>query len=332
MRAESPSGIETAVFGTTDRAGIDGWLRRHLRERLDGELTRVLFRAGRVSAVYGAELRDGRRVAVKVHRGPADPAYGTAAVACQRRLHAEGYPCPEPLDGPAATGGRTAVVESLLTDGVPGDGHEAGVRRALARSLSRQVDVLRGTPVHAIAAGAPAWTRHHRGPWPEPHDPLFDFGATPPAFAWLDDLAGRAAGVLADAGPADHVAHADWSCGNLRFSGTEVVASFDWDSLAAGPEAVLAGMSAGSFPAGGTAGAAAPTAAEVAAFLRDYEDARRRRFRPAGWRTAAAAATWVLAYNARCEVCVLPTGGLPPRGSALHALAADPDGHLALTR
>lgn len=101
MDKQPTSGIERAVFGAVGRDDIDAWLSRHLQARLGGDLAHILFRSGRIAAVYGAALRDGRQVAVKVHRRVAAVAYLSAAAACQRRLAEVGYPCPAPLDGPA---------------------------------------------------------------------------------------------------------------------------------------------------------------------------------------------------------------------------------------
>jgi hypothetical protein len=93
---------------------------------------------------------------------------------------------------------------------------------------------------------------------------------------------------------------------------------------------VLVGLAAGCCTEGSTAGATAPTAAEVTGFLRDYEQARSHPFSDAEQRTAAAAVTWLLAYNARCELSLLPSGGGPARGSSLHALMTHPDAYLNL--
>jgi hypothetical protein len=330
MGDELTSGIERAVFGAVARDDIDAWLSRHLRVRLGGDLSHVVFRSGRIAAVYGVALSDGRQVAVKVHRRPADLAYLSAATACQRRLSEVGYPYPEPLDGPATTDGLTAVIETLLTDGEPGNGHQPSTRRAMAHSLFEQLELLRGAAVDGLVAGAPAWSHYELGPWPQPHDPIFDFTTTPQAFTWLDDLARRAAGVLKQAGPPDFVAHADWTCGNVRFHDGQVSASYDWDSLAAAPEPVLVGLAASSFTEGSTAGANTPTTAEATAFLRDFEQVRSHPFSQSEQRTAAAAVTWVLAYNARCEVSFLPPGGLPASGSSLYALTTHRDAYLDL--
>ncbi|MDQ6742035.1 MAG: aminoglycoside phosphotransferase family protein [Candidatus Dormibacteraeota bacterium] len=330
MDQDLASGIERALFGAVRRDTIDGWLSSHLRARLGVDLSQIVFRSGRIAAVYGATLDDGRQVAVKVHRRPADLAYLGAAIACQRRLAAAGYPCPRPLDGPATTDGLTAVIETLLTDGLPGDAHEPSIRRAMAEALFEQLELLRGAAVDGLRAGAPAWSHYEHGPWPVPHDPIFDFTITLQAFAWLDELARRAAAVLQQARPPDAIAHGDWTCGNVHFKDSRVSSSYDWDSLAAAPEPVLVGLSASSFTSGSTAGATTPTPEEVTAFLRDYEELRSHPFDESEQRTAAAAVTWVLAYNARCQVSFLPRGGLLPGGSWLHALAIQGDAYLDL--
>jgi Phosphotransferase enzyme family len=327
---EQASGIERALFGAADRGTIDGWLSRHLRARLGVNPAHIVFRSGRIAAVYGVTLSDGRQVAVKVHPRPADLPYLSTVMACQQRLADAGYPCPRPLDGPATTDGLTAVIETLLTDGKRGNGHEPSIRRAIAQALFEQLELLRGAAAGGLGAGAPAWSHYENGPWPEPHDPLFDFSITPQAFAWLDELARRAAGVLEQAGPSDAIAHADWSCGNLRFRDEQVSSSYDWDSLAVAPEPVLVGLSAGSFTSGSIAGSSAPTPAEVTGFIRDYEEVRTHPFGESEQEAAAAAVTWVLAYNARCQLSFLPPGEPPPSGSWLHALTTRRDAYLDL--
>src|ERR1700677_1379986 len=75
----------------------------------------------------------------------------TASSACQRLLADAGYPCPAPLDGPATTDGHTATIESLLERGEPGDAHEPATRKAMARSLLAQLEILRAVPAGALA-------------------------------------------------------------------------------------------------------------------------------------------------------------------------------------
>jgi hypothetical protein len=140
------------------------------------------------------------------------------------------------------------------------------------------------------------------------------------------------------------VGHSDWSCGNVRVrrsapcsghalgeaAAVVVSAAFDWDSLAARPEAVLAGMSAGSHTLGGSTSTAPPSLEQVSAFLGDYDRARAARFTVAQRAAAAAAACWVLAYNARCELSLLGPDAEPADGTALLALRLVGRGYLDL--
>ena len=295
---------------------------------------------------------------MKVHRPGADLAHLSAAVQAQHHLATHGYPCPQPLHGPNAVDGRVVVVETLMNEGELCDATQAPVRRALAASLAEQIDLLRALAAdpalrEPLRAGAPAWARYEQGPWPVPHDPIFDFTQRSERFGWVDDLAAEAAGVLVrlasrDVLGPDVIGHSDWYDGNVLVQpaeapdggssqgivdgqdGVVVSAAFDWDSLTACPEAVLVGMCAGSYTAGGVANAAAPTVAQVRALLMDYQQVRAGSLVGEQWSAAAAVACWVMAYNARCEVCFLGSGAEPARGSALHALTVAGRGYLEL--
>jgi hypothetical protein len=87
MNDELASGIERAVFGAIGRDNIDGWLSRHLRTGLGGDLYPIFL-----------PLRTNRRGLRR---------------RSQRRLADAGYPCPAPVDGPATTDGLMAVIETL---------------------------------------------------------------------------------------------------------------------------------------------------------------------------------------------------------------------------
>ena len=154
----------------------------------------------------------------------------------------------------------------------------------------------------------PAWTRYHGGPWPLPHDPIFDFSRTPEGWEWLDAFAAAATADLAqsDAGT-PVVAHGDWYVGNVRVEDDRVVAVFDWDFVVE-PEPVVVGLSAGGLLLEG-----APSPADVAAFVDDYAQVCPTGLDEAQRRVAAAAARWVLAFNARCDLAMLSGEPDPPR-------------------
>lgn len=322
MSGRQVGGIERAVFGAVTEDEVDDWLDRLVRSRLSAVVRRVRFRSGRISAVYGLDLGSGVPIVVKVHRGQPDVRSLAAAVACQRWLADHGYPAPTPIDGPTVVDGHPTVVEEFLDSGIPADGHDPVVRDALAASLADQIEILRGAGDRAAGLTVrPAWAIYDNGPWPTPHDPIFDFSSTPPDYAWLDAVARDAADVLAGARLPPSLGHGDWGGGNFLFGDGKVTSVFDWDSLLVESEPVIVGMAAGSFTA-----ATAPSPDEMRCFLDEYDHHRGARFDPIERAVAVNAAVWVLAYNARCQVAFLdrlaelhPTAR-PPTGSPLAAL------------
>lgn len=223
------SGLEQAVFGFTDARQVDDWLDRHVRERLGLGVDRVLFRSGRVGAVYGLRLLGGSEVVVKVPRGHPSLGALTAATTCQRHLADAGYPCPAPLDTPATTAGRLGLIEELPDVGAIADIRQEPIRRAAIASLAEQIDLLCALPEQAGAlTDPPAWDRFRQGPWPLPHDTIFDFSRIPDGYRWLDPLAAAAAQRAATAPAPIVIGHSDWYVANLRFSTGTVVAAYDW--------------------------------------------------------------------------------------------------------
>jgi len=314
-------GIERATFGEVPADAVTAWLDQHTRHRLSLGVRKVLFRTGRLAAVYGLELTSGIEIVAKVYRG-ADMERLAAAVACQRLLADARYPCPAPLDGPVQVDGRVVLLEALLDRGTRGDAHLPATRHAMARSLSEQIRILQSVP--ALQSGLlnpPAWAAYDHGPWPKPHDPIFDFTTNPVGFEWLDHLAARAADALGPRRQADAIGHSDWVCQNLRFTQDGVSAAYDWDSLLAESEPVLVGVVAGAYTEGSIAGADAPTPLEVVAFLAEYEATRHAPFSKSDQATATAAATWVLAYNARCGLSAEMLGSPAREGSPLQTLS-----------
>nr|WP_240894885.1 phosphotransferase [Kineococcus siccus] len=284
-------------------------LSRYTHDRLGSAIASVRFRAGRIDAVWGVELDDGRAVVVKAHRRPVDLEAVAAATRAQALLVAAGHPCPQPLSGPDEVAGHVLVLEVLLSGGSAPDGRDPSVRRLLAEGLARHVDVLRqDESLPARAGRGPSWCRYQQGPWPTPHDPIVDFTTTPEDGAWLDAYARRAVEQIAgNRGDDVVVGHADWYAGNVAVADGRLVGTFDWE-LVADTEAVIAGFSAAAFAASSTSGAGLSTPEEARAFLQDYEHARGSSFDAAEQRAAAAAAAWILAFNARWESAMRPPG------------------------
>jgi Phosphotransferase enzyme family len=300
------SGAERVIFGSSSSEAIAGVLDTYLRGHLGRSISEVLFRAGRIDSVWGVRTDDGSEVVVKAHRPPVDLTARTAVVVAQRLLNDADFPCPTPLSGPDVVGELVLSAETLLRDGTEGDVGDPRTRLALVRGLAEHIDVLRAhRDLTSVAGRGPAWCRYQDGPWPAPHDSIFDFTRTPRGYEWLDHFAQRAADhLIAARGSRETVVgHADWYGGNLRFAGDRVVAAFDWD-LVADVEPVVIGLNAGGYADTGSP-SAATTPADVATFLIDYERARGRPFDPAEQQLAAAAASWTVAYNTRCRLSAL---------------------------
>jgi hypothetical protein len=189
-----------------------------------------------------------------------------------------------------------------------GTQEDAGVparRGAMAATLARLIALatpykdLPGLPEHGYREGAV---------WGSAHNVLFDFAATGLGAEWIDEIAEVSAQSARQAEGRIVLGHRDWSAKNVRFAfdvdGTPCVSAvYDWDSLALAREPEIVGMAAASFTATWDVPVArvVPTPSDMVAFIADYERAAGRRFSAGEWRTAAAAATYLLAYTARCE-------------------------------
>ena len=227
----------------------------------------------------------------------------------QRVLAAAGFPCPVPLAGPDECDGRVLSAETLIGGARP-DGRDPGIRWLLADGLARHINIL---PLGRISldglVSGPSWCRYQGGPWPVPHDTLVDFGSTVAGYEWLDAFGRRAADQILQNREADPVVvgHADWYAGNTVVVDGRLVGVFDWE-LVADTEAVIAGFTAACYAASASGGGGLSNPKEVAAFLQDYEEAREKPLSDRGRRAAAAAASWILAFNARWQVALVVHG------------------------
>lgn len=279
-----------AAYGREWHADLPAWCRRSL----GAPPAQLLFKAGNLSSVLGVRLADGRAVVVKAR--PPTPRL-EASVLVHRHLWAAGFPCPRPLAGPTPLASLAITAEAYL----PGGTQLQLGPRAPERFASALADLVARAPEVAslpTLTPPPAWVwwDHDKGgPWP-PSSEGKDLNATPGP-PWLVELAWRVRRrILASRLPL-LVGHLDWESQNLRWHGARLYAVHDWDSVAARPEAAIAGAAAVVFVASDAVGAAAPLGM-TRRFLTAYE---RRRGRP--WSTEEqqvcwAAGLWVLAYNA----------------------------------
>jgi hypothetical protein len=307
--SEQISDTERAVHGALTLPELHKFLDAWARDRLGSAIVDVRFRAGRIDAVWGVELQDGRAVVIKAHRTPVDLEAARATIDAQRTLAAASFPCPVPLAGPDEVNGRVLTAESLIVGARP-DGRQPATRRLLADGLSRHINILAAHPDLIRRAGAgSSWCRYQGGPWPVPHDTLVDFQSTVIGFEWLDAFGQRAADQILDNRTADEVVvgHADWYAGNTAVVDGRLVGVFDWE-LVADTEAVIAGFTASCYASSATGSSGLSSPKEVLAFLQDYEEVRGEPFTENGRRAAAAAAAWILAFNARWQTALIVHG------------------------
>ncbi len=303
---EEISDTERVVHGAVTLLELHTFLDAWVRDRLGSAIADVRFRAGRIDAVWGVGLQDGRAVVIKAHRIPVDLDAAHATIDAQRALAAAGFPCPVPLAGPDEVDGRVLTAETLLVGARP-DGRDPAIRRLLADGLARHLEILHARPDLVPRAGSgPSWCRYQSGPWPVPHDTLVDFRSTLAGFEWLDAFGQRAADQILNNRETEKVVvgHADWYVGNTAVVDGLLVGTFDWE-LVADTEAVMAGFAASCYAASPTGGGGLSTPEEVAAFLHDYEEVRGQPLSKREQRTAAAAAAWILAFNARWQAALI---------------------------
>lgn len=93
------SDTERAVHGAVTLPELHKFLDAWARDRLGSTIADVRFRAGRIDAVWGVELQDGRAVVIKAHRTPVDLDAAQATIDAQRALAAAGFPSPDPPGG-----------------------------------------------------------------------------------------------------------------------------------------------------------------------------------------------------------------------------------------
>ena len=127
--SDALSDTERAVHGALTLPALHAFLDAWAQRRLEGGIAEVRFRAGRIDAVWGVELQDGRAVVIKAHRTPVDLDAARATIDAQRMLAAAGFPCAVPRAGPDEIDGRLLTSETLLAGATPGRSSTTAISR-----------------------------------------------------------------------------------------------------------------------------------------------------------------------------------------------------------
>jgi hypothetical protein len=299
--------LAQSICGTAYPYQIAQHIQQFCRYRLGTTVEDCLLLTFSVGTVCGLRLADGRRVLLKLHPPERSLQELSAVAAVQAQLAADGFPCPPVVQPPSVWGGGVVTVEAYLDVGQQYDAHAPRIRTAMAATLA---DLITRTQQYVRPPGLVQGAVPHDRLWPVPHNALFNFSRAMAEAAWIDRIAQRAQATLATTGPRhEAVGHLDWSMKNLRLTDTRVCMVYDWDSLRVEDECIIVGAAAVHFlvtwdiPVVLT-----PTPAECLAFVQAYERARGQPFSHDQHRRIAAAGTYAMAYTARCEHALDPTG------------------------
>jgi hypothetical protein len=115
-------------------------------------------------------------------------------------------------------------------------------------------------------------------------------------FGWIDAAGQAARHKLQEGQDQAVIGHGDWITGNLRWHGNRLLVAYDWDSLIADSEAVIAGLAAAIYLYPALA-----TVTETREFLDAYATARGRPFSPGEMQRCWAAGVWTRALDAKEE-------------------------------
>jgi hypothetical protein len=241
-----------------------------------------LFATGGMAQVLGLRLVDGRNIVVKIQR-PQARSYG--CMTAQRHLWRAGFPCPEPLAGPAPLGANLATAEQFVPGGAELEPSVANAER-YAWALSELIRLAPSPSVLTSLEPPPAWAW-----WDYPGSSTWSWQSAaeralaaergwhrpdvPEELAWLEDLALRTRVRLSAFRAPAIVGHVDWWGEHLRWLDGRLHVVFDWDSLASQPEAIICGFAATMFSESLSYWVQAGLA-QTEAFIRGYERARGR--------------------------------------------------------
>ena len=289
-----------ASVGPTGEAQLDAFV----RDNLGAKVTRVLFSHASVGRTHGLQLDDGQRVVLKVRpsvQGRGGLAFGRDAlqqvVRIQRYLHERGYPAAEPLVGPHPCGEGLATIERYLDRGRVRDGQDPAVRAALAQELFKHTELLQPFLERTTLS-------HFAVPrdrlFPTPYDPASQPLHHGVEIEWVFRLAARARSIATSTLSRPVVAHQDLRVEHVRFEQDDIVATFDWDSVAVGPEVRLVGANAHGFSGDWSQEAIrrVPTHDAILRFVAEYEEARGSPFSLQEHRAVRAWAVYWIAYGA----------------------------------
>ena len=297
--------LSSAQFQSFSAEALSTWCETHLQSSID----HIRFEAGYATRVIGVHLRDERAVVLKLR--PYTPRlHGTAVV--HAHLWNVGFPCPQLLVGPIALESAWISAEALVEGGhvLSNQPNAPDLYAAALADLIAQSPAVDECPNLLPPPAWLHWNHSESGVWPRPdvHNIDLNARASPD---WLRDAAQRARTRLRQCGEVPVVGHADWWSENLRWNNQKLHVVFDWDSVTAQPEPILAGAAAYQFAATTFEIEDSAPAADVnqsEQFLDAYTRARGRSWSRDEWQVAWAASAWVASYWGQLSTLEAVTG------------------------
>lgn len=300
--------LARSIVGTEDAAEIARMIEQFCRIHLHQGFVNCEFWEVSVSFVVGLRLEDDRRVVIKI-RSRDNISLETLQAVCivQQGLADRQLPCPVVLLPPVVLNAGFATVEELLDTGEQGNAHQPQIRQAMAIGLAEQIAAAQA---FVDLPGLPQSRFRADQLWEKPHNALFDFQKTCRGAEWIDAIASRAQTIFLPEPRPLLLGHMDWSAKNMRFANGKISAIYDWDSLRLDTEPVILGNAAESFLVNWYIDVAplVPSPVEVRQFVQAYEAAKGTSFSQAEREIIAAAFLYSMAYTARCEHAIDPTG------------------------
>jgi Ser/Thr protein kinase RdoA (MazF antagonist) len=160
--------LAESIIGLADPREIVANLDTFCEARLGSGLSGIFLCELSVGAAFGLQLGSGARTFLKVHPPERPAEYLRAVHEVQGHLYRRAFPCPRPVAGPAPFGRGLATVDEFVDRGEYADAHEPEIRRAMARTLARLVELAgEFSGVRALSLG---WNWPQTGLWPTPQD------------------------------------------------------------------------------------------------------------------------------------------------------------------
>lgn len=308
-----------SIFGTVDPQQIGQQIADLCRASLDQEISICEFWEVSVSFTIGLRLTSGQRTVAKF-RSSDNITLPTLQAVCQVQEYLAncGFPAPQIILPPLQQGNTFASIETLLDEGENCDAHDPIVRRAMATGLAQQIQLAQSL---VSLPNLPLSRLQSTQLWEKPHNALFDFERTCEGAEWIDLIAERTKAEYSNVNYPLRIGHMDWSVKNMRFHNGRLSAVYDWDSLRLENELVILGNTLKGFLTTWYVNVESivPTPEEVNLFIQDYEFAREQTFTPSEQQKIRAAFLYSMAYTARCEHAIDPSGE-QIRGSFREAL------------